>query len=191
MSGRCDRCNLDVDKIVPVGDAEYSAQVTDLVGVPYPQYQYLCPSCAAQLLGISAGDMYNRKRCPDETAELISHIEGQKDLMIAVATGGPRIQEKNAQYRDTRATIRTALAKLGLDDPNPHNDLWEWYGRWSSGDLPTYKARREYVASLYVPLLALLEKRSRGTTAEPPVVPTGWFGSTGVSTRSEPDWQPR
>jgi hypothetical protein len=174
MSDKCDRCNREVDKVVPVGDAEYSAQVTELVGVPYPQYRYLCPSCTAQLLGITKNDLLGNESGADEMAGLISHIEAQKDLMIAVATGGPRIQHKNAEYREKREVIQAVLAKIGLEDPNPHSDLWAWYGRWSSGDLPTYQSRREYIANLYGPLLAILEKRKLAGPAEPAAVPTGW-----------------
>jgi hypothetical protein len=124
MSDRCNRCNREVDKIVSVGDAECSAQTTNLIGVPYPQYEFLCPSCAAELLGISRDDLLEKESIANEIAELISHIEAQKDLMMAVATGGPRIQEKNAEYREKRREIQSALAKFGLEDPNPYNDLW-------------------------------------------------------------------
>jgi len=33
--------------------------------------------------------------------ELIIEVEAQRSLMIAVATGGPRIEEVNKQYTDT------------------------------------------------------------------------------------------
>lgn len=35
-----------------------------------------------------------------EHDELISIIERQRNMMIAVATGGPRIDDVNDQYRD-------------------------------------------------------------------------------------------
>lgn len=94
--------------------------------------------------------------------------------MIAVATGGPRIQEVNQEYLDRRARIAEALSARGLEDPNPHRDLWGWYGKWSSGDLPTYQSRRAYVSDLYSPLVDHLD-RARGTIpASRPLEPTGW-----------------
>jgi hypothetical protein len=41
--------------------------------------------------------------------ELINEIEAQRGLIIAVATGGPRIQEVNAQYVQRRTNIATEL----------------------------------------------------------------------------------
>jgi hypothetical protein len=174
MACICDRCKRTVEKVVPVGDAEYSAQASGLIGVPYPQYEYLCPSCAVESLGISKGDLAGLQPLKGDIDELISDIQSQKDLMIAVATGGPRIQEKNPEYRERWGRIRKRLDKMGLEDPNPHSDLWQWYGRWSSGDLPTYQSRREYIANLYGGLEDHLEKRRLGTCAEPTIALTGW-----------------
>ena len=68
--------------------------------------------------------------------ELIEEIEAQLSLMIAVATGGyERIKYENEEYKARRQRIREGLAERKLDDPNPHFDLWRWYGTWSSGDL--------------------------------------------------------
>lgn len=88
-----------------------------------------------------------------EKTELELLIEAQIGLMIAVATGGPRIQSKNDEYKERREIIRDKLQSLGKRDPNSFEDLWAWYGRWSSGDLPSYQSRREYVRNLYRPLL--------------------------------------
>jgi len=164
-----------VERVVPVGNAQRSAQVTELVEVPYPQYDYLCPSCAIEVLGITREDVIKSESIETEIKELISEIEGQKDLMVAVATGGPRIQDKNPEYREKRAKIREMLTKLGLEDPNPHSDLWQWYGKWSSGDLPTYQSRRVYVANLYCDLLDRLEKKEFVKPSEPKFIPTGWI----------------
>lgn len=174
MSDTCDRCKRKVEKVIPVGNAERSAQVTDIVEVPYPQYDYLCPSCAIKVMGITRENVIKNESIVFEIRELISDIESQKDLMIAVGTGGPRIQDKNSEYQERRSKIRERLTKLGLEDINPHNDLWHWYGRWSSGDLPTYQSRRVYVANLYCDLLDHLEKRKFSKPSEPKFVPTGW-----------------
>jgi hypothetical protein len=96
-------------------------------------------------------------------AELIEAIEAQHALMIAVATGGPRIQEVNGQY----------VQRRGLDDPNPHGDLWAWYGRWSGGDMPNWAARRVYVSGLYQALVDQIRAAGAGA---PRIFqePTGW-----------------
>jgi len=109
-----------------------------------------------------------------EKTELERLIEAQIDLMIAVSTGGPRIQTKNNEYRQRRELIREKLQAIGKTDPNPFEDLWAWYGRWSSGDLPTYKSRREYVRALYRDLLENLACAPGASPSEPTKEPTGW-----------------
>jgi len=83
---------------------------------------------------------------------LIREIDAQKNLMISVATGGPRIDSVNKEYIEREIRIEVSLKELKLNNPNPYKDLWEWYGKWSSGDLPTYKSRREYIKSIFKPL---------------------------------------
>src|SRR5712692_3053697 len=56
---------------------------------------------------------------PGGQEELIKEIEAQRSLMIAVATGGPRIQTVNAEYQDRRERLSAMLADLGISDPNP------------------------------------------------------------------------
>lgn len=101
-------------------------------------------------------------------------IQAQIDLMIAVATGGPRIESKNDEYMERREIIRDKLQSLGKRDPNPFEDLWAWYGRWSSGDLPRYQSRREYIRTLYLTLLEDLAGASGPSPLEPSREPTGW-----------------
>jgi hypothetical protein len=104
--------------------------------------------------------------------QLLTAIEAQQALMIAVATGGPRIEDVNGEYRTRRASIQQGLRERALQDPNPHSDLWAWYGRWSSGDLPSYQSRREYIREMYEPLIAVVQRGPQGAVifAEP----TGW-----------------
>lgn len=108
-----------------------------------------------------------------ETKDLITTIETQKASMIAVATGGPRINEVNQEYEARRQKIKRALERLVTSDPNPYADLWSWYGKWSDGSLPTYQSRRRYIADLYQPLLDTLILGTRATTVQPSE-PTGW-----------------
>lgn len=114
------------------------------------------------------------KRYKENLKQLVLKIESQKDLMIAVATGGPRIQQKNNIYKEIRIEIKSELMELGIDDPNPYSDLWNWYGRWSEGSLPTYQSRRNYITNLYKPLLNVLELRIHKDMIFKPREPTGW-----------------
>lgn len=93
--------------------------------------------------------------------------------MIAVATGGPRIDSVNSEYRERRQRIQAGLANFGLQDPNPYADLWDWYGKWSS-DLPTYITRRQFVRELYEPLQRQLRNAESGLPIGVEREPTGW-----------------
>jgi len=106
--------------------------------------------------------------------ELIQEIEAQRNLMVSVATGGARIQSVNEEYKVRRTRILTGLATLKIKDPNPYKDLWEWYGKWSSGDLPTYQSRRQYLADLFHPLIEGLKNYSALTPSVVFPEPTGW-----------------
>lgn len=101
--------------------------------------------------------------------ELISGIEYIRNMMVAVATGGPRINDVNDQYQRMYANVSAALAKRGYNNPLPYGSLWDWYGRWSSGDLPTYQSRRTFVSELVNPLINRIRT---GRTEE--LQPTGW-----------------
>lgn len=105
--------------------------------------------------------------------ECIALLEAEKDQMIAVATGGPRIQEVNQQYIERRHTIHSFLLSAGLEDPNPYGDLWGWYGKWSA-ELPNYRSRREYLIELFRSTIETLARRAAGRVSEPAAAPTGW-----------------
>jgi len=130
--------------------------------------------------------------------ELLDEIDAQRSLMAAVATGGPRIQDVNEEYKERRLRIREALDKRGLDDANVYSDLWRWYGRWSDGSLPSYQSRRQFIADLYDPLTERVRsggiKVGSGLFEEP----TGWervdrgierFRNTLESATREEDFQ--
>ena len=105
--------------------------------------------------------------------ELLAELEAQRSLMVAVATGGPRIQEVNHQYTERRDRITEELTARRIDDPNPYYDLWAWYGRWSAGDMPTWASRRAHLLELYQPLADQIRQR-RDTPTEIFEEPTGW-----------------
>jgi hypothetical protein len=56
-------------------------------------------------------------------AELIQSLEKQKNLMISVATGGPRIDSVNADYKAAYSEADRELRDRGIENPNPYSDL--------------------------------------------------------------------
>jgi len=104
--------------------------------------------------------------------QLIRDIEDQKNLMIAVSTGGPRIPTVQMEYEERERRIGAGLITLGIENPNQFPDLWKWYGKWSDGSLPTYQSRRRFIIDLYQPLLDALQL-GKGKSIEV-AEPTGW-----------------
>ncbi len=100
---------------------------------------------------------------------MIGVLEELRGTMIAVATGGPRIADVNERYQQAFAALETELAERDIDNPIRYRDLWDWYGRWSTGDLPSYQSRRTFVSELVNPLIG----RIRAGYAEE-AQPTGW-----------------
>lgn len=101
-------------------------------------------------------------------AELLALLDKMRGVMVAVATGGPRIDEVNDEFQNDYRTAADALTERGIESPLPYADLWQWYGKWSA-DLPGYAPRRAYVAELFTPLLSRV-RSVRVSKAEP----TGW-----------------
>ena len=50
---------------------------------------------------------------------------------------------------------------MNLADPIPFADLWQWYGKWSDGTLPTYQSRRQYITGLIQPTIDALSSGSK------------------------------
>lgn len=101
--------------------------------------------------------------------ELLAAIETLRQTLTEVATGGARIQEVNAQYQRNYALVSAELTRRRIQNPIMFGSLWDWYGRWSSGDLPTYQSRRIFLSALINPLV----NRIRTGIAEEHI-PTGW-----------------
>jgi len=114
------------------------------------------------------------KKKLSEEKELVQSIEKLRDIMISVSTGGPRIQAVNNEYQSIYQQIGETLQSRDITDPNPYADLWQWYGKWSSGDLPTWASRRKYINALYMPLIELLGKSSKAKNVELFSEPIGW-----------------
>lgn len=109
---------------------------------------------------------------------LIQLIEQEKAQMVAVATGGPRIDDVNPGYQRRRRAISRGLRQVNVGDPNPHGDLWQWYGHWSS-ELPTYASRRQYISELFGPTLSRLRDLLDGHGLDDPHAgdaPIDWPG---------------
>lgn len=106
--------------------------------------------------------------------ELVAVLEKQRAVMVAVATGGPRVDDVNFDYKRTYTLAAAELGKRGITNPNPYSDLWEWYGRWSSGDLPSWQSRRQFLAEMFNPTITQLRSGAIGQPPNAVEEPTGW-----------------
>ena len=104
--------------------------------------------------------------------ELLAAVRQMSDLLIAVATGGPRINDVNDEYRQIRDLLQRELSARGLSLKIPFTDLWEWYGRFGGGDFPTWRSRREFIGELVRLQIQEIEQSSTGGQLS--VEPTGW-----------------
>lgn len=104
---------------------------------------------------------------------LLKDIEFLKNTMISVSTGGQRIQEINDEYKKKFLLVNKTLQKLNLQNPNLFNDLWGWYGKWSS-EFPTYQERRTFIRELYTSLQQILEENEEPELIAVTVDLTGW-----------------
>ena len=103
---------------------------------------------------------------------LVARIRQMTDLMIAVGTGGPRTADVNDEYRQIRDDVQRELSAREKKLTIPFSDLWEWYGRFSGGDFPTWRSRRQFVGEL---LKSQLDELQRTQHSSPPAPePTGW-----------------
>lgn len=102
-------------------------------------------------------------------AELIESLERLQSTMISVATGGRRIADVNDDFRERYAEVAAALVRRRIDNPFPYSNLWDWYSRWKSGDMPSWQSRRTYVNELFEPVINAI-RTGRTEVYEP----TGW-----------------
>ncbi|MBW2570494.1 MAG: hypothetical protein JRE47_14310 [Deltaproteobacteria bacterium] len=106
---------------------------------------------------------------------LLKTIELQKNLMISVSTGGARIQNVNSEYQTRLPLIREGLSERNIKDVNPFNDLWEWYGKWSDGSLPSYQSRRSHMADMFNPVIESVKNMQSQPLNPVFDEPTGWM----------------
>jgi hypothetical protein len=105
--------------------------------------------------------------------ELMKALQEMKSLMVSASTGGPQIDSVNGQYKQLCVSVEDALRERNIENPNPFSDLWDWYGRWSSGDLPSYRSRRQFISEMFAPTLTQMKNRAAGVSPVS-VEPTGW-----------------
>ena len=125
-------------------------------------------------------------------------IDAVKDLMIAVSTGGPRIQEVDARYKSINGSVHQRCKQLNIKYNNNFVGLWDWYGKWSS-ELPTYQSRRLFINELFAPILTAFEENGANTGIAVPIVElNGWdrinrtvvkIKQDSVTARIEEDYQ--
>jgi hypothetical protein len=115
-------------------------------------------------------DPFGGEPAPDlsTVGALIDELERQASLLTAVATGGPRIEHMQWEYQDRRRRLVDALQRRGLEYPWPWQDLWQWYGYWTSNGLATYAERRVTIRELVTPTLAALEQQRCGLRVSDP-----------------------
>jgi hypothetical protein len=89
-------------------------------------------------------------------------VERQRDLISAVATGQGITEYLDSLYKRRRRKIRVGLQRLGIEDPFPWPDLYQWWGFCSAPRMTTYMQRRTYVADISEPVLDELERRRSG-----------------------------
>lgn len=101
--------------------------------------------------------------------ELLAAIDRLRSTMVAVATGGPRIDEVNRQFSEEFDVVDAEMRRRGIANPFPYRDLWQWHGKWST-DLVGYASRRTFVADLTGPAISAI-KALHVNVREP----TGWI----------------
>ena len=103
--------------------------------------------------------------------ELLHALDGLKATMIAVATGGPRIASEQVSFTEVFDEVAKDLDRREVQNPLPYRDLWGWYDRWTSGDMPSWQSRRHFVNDLFSELVRSIQEKPRGQRK---IEPTGW-----------------
>ena len=102
-----------------------------------------------------------------EIDKLIQIINELRDIMITVSTTDLPLKQYEGEYRTIYQKVDTELKLKGMENPNPHSDIRKWHGKWSSGDLPTYKIRREHIRNMYNLLLNNLTHMQSDKNSKP------------------------
>ena len=105
-------------------------------------------------------------------ADTLELLEKLRNILIAVSTGTAPGTGGSQPYQELHSNLTYELRSLGLDNPIPYEDLAEWRGKWSSGDLPSYDSRRRHIRSLVDPMIRYLQEGPIRQEAIPE--PTEW-----------------
>lgn len=159
----------DYDRLKSLADEDCDRILDALVEIWPPQSSEMQIRSVAYRLDPDSLDS-----APESKRDVVGQLNRLRNLLIAVSTGGPRINSVNHEYKRIYSNLTEQLNERGIQNPVPYADLWDWYGKWSSGDLPTYASRRQYISGLLKPLEMQLRKdpSSRGAEVFPET--TGW-----------------
>ncbi|CAM3819547.1 hypothetical protein FLGE108171_15775 [Flavobacterium gelidilacus] len=106
--------------------------------------------------------------------QLITELNYLKDTLISVSTGNQQIQNINDEYIKRSKIVDNVLKKLSIENPNPFKDLWQWYGRWSSGEMPKYQDRRAFIGEMFGNIIQLLQETEQPDRLSLSVNLSGW-----------------
>ncbi len=84
MPYRCERCGETVEKLIPIDDASASAQYTEIIDAPFPCTDYVCITCAREILGISDKDLVREERLKARNTEFTLNLLKGRLAQVAV-----------------------------------------------------------------------------------------------------------
>lgn len=95
---------------------------------------------------------------PFTKANVIENIREEQNILTDVATGKLSFKAEGVEdsYQERHSAIMCFASKAGFDYPVRVNTLAEWWGEVKK--FPTYSERREYICSLFSPLLTTLRE---------------------------------
>jgi len=124
-----------------------------------------------------------------EAADLL--IDRVSGLMVSVATGGPRINDVDAQYQREIRALRAVLKRLDIFFAVRFSTLWQWHGYWSQ-HLPTYRDRRAFVVDMFDPVREQLDDKAGASASalsrDVVDAPMGWVGVDAKLARLRKDY---
>ena len=86
MLYQCSRCGKDVQKLIPIDDADASARWSGIIGVPYPCTDYVCVACAREILGISDEDLIQEERDRKRETEFLLNLLKGRLAQVVIET---------------------------------------------------------------------------------------------------------
>ena len=110
---------------------------------------------------------------PSSDVVLLDEADWLAHTLITVATGGPRIESFNREYKSRYMSFTDQLKGRGLQNPIPYSDLWQWHGKWSS-TLPTYQSRRTHIIDVFESLKGRILSGTSSRAFEVFKDPTAW-----------------